>query len=82
MRRIAVLALSVWVAVIGSIALFTIFWRIAYFRPHFLWGILSLAAMLSPMVWLAAADAAAARFVGGRENYCQCYHRQILCIVR
>ncbi len=55
MRRIAVLALSVWIAVIGSIALFTLFWRIGYFRPHFLWGILSLAAMLIPIAWLAVA---------------------------
>ncbi|MHC4399982.1 MAG: hypothetical protein ACYTG0_09905 [Planctomycetota bacterium] len=55
MRRMAILALSVWVAVIGSIALFTLFWRIGYFRPHFLWGILSLAAMLIPMAWLAVA---------------------------
>ncbi len=69
MRRMAILKLSVWVAVIGSIALVALFWRIGYFRPHFLWGILSLAAMLIPTERLAFADAAAARFVGGRANY-------------
>ncbi len=54
MRRVAILALSVWIAVIASTGLFTLFWRIGYFRPHVLWGILSLAAMLIPMAWLAA----------------------------
>jgi hypothetical protein len=63
MQRIAVLALSVWIAVIGSIVLSTLFWRIGYFRPYFLWGILSLAAMLIPMAWLAIA--ALWRSVGG-----------------
>jgi len=52
-RRIAVLALSVWIAVFASIALFTLFWRIGYVRPHVLWGLLSLAATLIPLAWLA-----------------------------
>jgi len=54
MRRHAVLALSVWIAAFASIALFTVFWRVGYFGPHILWGILSLAATFTPMMWLAA----------------------------
>ena len=53
MRRMAISALSVWIGVAVSIALFTLFWRIGYARPHFLWGALSLAAILIPMAWLA-----------------------------
>ena len=54
MRCHARLALSVWIAALATISLFTIFWRVACFRPHFLWGILTLLAMLVPLVWLAA----------------------------
>ncbi|MHC4405779.1 MAG: hypothetical protein ACYTG0_39535 [Planctomycetota bacterium] len=54
MRRIVILASSVWIAVIGSIALFTLFRRVGYLRPHPLWGVLSLVAMFAPMTWLAA----------------------------
>ncbi len=54
MRRIAILALSVWLAVFASIALFTLFWRIGYFRPHILWGLLVLLLTFTPMLWLAA----------------------------
>jgi hypothetical protein len=51
-RRIAILAFSVWIATFVSIGLFTLFWRIGYFRPHVLWGILSLAATFVPLAWL------------------------------
>lgn len=53
MRRIAALALCIWIAVFASVALFALFWRAGYFRPHVAWGILSLAATLVPMAWLA-----------------------------
>jgi hypothetical protein len=53
MRRIAILAGMVWLAVAASVALFTLFWRIEYYRPHAAWGLASLAAMISPIVALA-----------------------------
>jgi hypothetical protein len=53
-RLIAMLASSIWIAAMTSIALFTLFWRIGYFRPHVIWGLLSLAATLIPLAWLAA----------------------------
>lgn len=54
MRRNAILASSVWIAVFASIALFTFFWRVGCFRPHPLWGVLSVVLTLTPMTWLAA----------------------------
>ena len=53
MRRMAVLALSVWLAVLASIVLFAFFWRVGYVRPHVVWGLLSLALIFTPMTWLA-----------------------------
>jgi hypothetical protein len=53
-RRHAVLALCVWIAAIATIVLFTIFWRVGYVGPHALWGVLSLAAIVVPLLWLAA----------------------------
>ena len=55
MRRIVILASSVWIAVFASVALFTLFWRVGYFRPHVIWGILSLLTPFLPMAWLAVA---------------------------
>lgn len=53
MRWMAILVLSNWIAVIGSIALFTLFWRTGYICPHFLWGVLSLVAIFVLTTWLA-----------------------------
>ena len=55
MRRVAILASSVWLAVFVSIALFTVFWRAGYSRPHVFWGLLSLLLVLTPTIWLAVA---------------------------
>ena len=54
MRRIVILASSVWLAVFVSTTLSTLFWRVGYLRPHALWGLLSLVLMFTPMIWLAA----------------------------
>lgn len=54
MQRHAKLALSVWIAVLATIIVFTIFWRVGYAGQQLLWGILSLAATLIPFAWLAA----------------------------
>ncbi|MHC4086212.1 MAG: hypothetical protein ACYSU5_13525, partial [Planctomycetota bacterium] len=52
MRRIVVLALSVWLSVIVSIVLFTIFWCVGMLRPHAFWGFFSVVLVLIPLVWL------------------------------
>ena len=67
MRRHAKLALSVWIAALATIFLFTVLWRVGCFRPHFLWGILTSAAMLIPLVWLAASTTW--RFVRGPGRF-------------
>jgi hypothetical protein len=51
-RRIVVLALSVWLSVIVSIVLFTIFWCVGMLRPHAFWGFFSVVLVLIPLVWL------------------------------
>ena len=46
------LALGVWIAVVTSAALFSLFWRIDYLRPHAIWGALSLLSVFTPLVGL------------------------------
>jgi hypothetical protein len=53
MRRIVILTLSVWGALFASIVVFAFFWRVEHYRPHPLWGILSLVLMFTPATWLA-----------------------------
>jgi len=51
-RRIVILALSVWLSVVVSIALFTIFGCVGMLRPHAFWGFFSVVLVLIPLVWL------------------------------
>ena len=53
MQRHARLALSVWIAVLAMIVLFTTFWRTGYVGPQLLWGVLSLAVVLIPFLCVA-----------------------------
>ena len=54
MQRHAKLALTVWIAVLAIIVLFTIFWRTGYVGAQLFWGVLSLTVVSVPFLWLAA----------------------------
>lgn len=47
-----ILALGVWLSVIVSITLFTIFGWVGMLRPHAFWGFFSVVLVLIPLVWL------------------------------
>jgi len=48
-RRFAILTVLVWFAVLASIVMFFVFWRIDNLRPHAIWASISFASISVPM---------------------------------
>jgi hypothetical protein len=55
MRRIVVLTSAVWIAVVATIAVSFLFWRIGCLRPHAIWAVLSIVCIGTSTVGLVAA---------------------------